>query len=84
LLSISASKAFDEKVCDLEKLVGNCKGLLPRYYYNKLTKICESFNYGGCNGNKNNFLTFQECQDICSPVTKDIGKLKIYLKKLKQ
>ncbi|KAG8124839.1 hypothetical protein E2320_020110 [Naja naja] len=34
------------------------------------TRHCELFNFGGCQGNENNFLTLDECKEIC--VIKDV------------
>ncbi|XP_018413085.1 PREDICTED: tissue factor pathway inhibitor 2 [Nanorana parkeri] len=37
---------------------GNCRGLLPQYYYNRYTQMCEEFSYGGCDcTNKNTLMT---------------------------
>lgn len=36
-----------------------------RWGYNSDTRMCESFSYGGSGGNKNNFMTFEECADLC-------------------
>ena len=36
-----------------------------RYYYNKNTKQCQKFLYGGCNGNENNFINQQKCISKC-------------------
>uniref|UniRef100_A0A8C0JAT2 Tissue factor pathway inhibitor n=1 Tax=Chelonoidis abingdonii TaxID=106734 RepID=A0A8C0JAT2_CHEAB len=35
------------------------------YYFNIQTRQCEMFEYGGCYGNENNFLTLEECQERC-------------------
>uniref|UniRef100_A0A8D0KLT4 Tissue factor pathway inhibitor n=1 Tax=Salvator merianae TaxID=96440 RepID=A0A8D0KLT4_SALMN len=51
--------------CLLENDPGICRGLLVRYFYNTESQICEKFQYGGCLGNANNFLTLKECQDTC-------------------
>lgn len=39
-----------------------------RYAYNKDNGRCESFTYGGCRGNRNNFLTENDCMSTCSIV----------------
>ncbi|CAF0923944.1 unnamed protein product [Rotaria sp. Silwood1] len=51
--------------CKLPKLTGPCRASFQRFYYNSATKSCESFTYGGCQGNKNNFLTKAECEKAC-------------------
>ena len=54
-------------ICSLPKVVGLCKALIQRYYYNTKTKKCEKFYYGGCGGNKNNFKTLSQCNGKCPP-----------------
>ncbi|XP_063256000.1 tissue factor pathway inhibitor isoform X2 [Prinia subflava] len=44
---------------------GVCRGYFTRYFYNKDTKLCEAFKYGGCLGNQNNFRSLEECQTTC-------------------
>ncbi|NWZ12032.1 TFPI1 inhibitor, partial [Agelaius phoeniceus] len=44
---------------------GVCRGYFTRYFYNKETKLCEAFKYGGCLGNQNNFRSLEECQNTC-------------------
>uniref|UniRef100_A0A8B9P7S1 Tissue factor pathway inhibitor n=2 Tax=Apteryx owenii TaxID=8824 RepID=A0A8B9P7S1_APTOW len=51
--------------CFYEKDPGICRGYFSRYFYNKETKICEIFKYGGCLGNQNNFKNLEECQTTC-------------------
>jgi hypothetical protein len=46
-------------------VVGPCKALIPRFYYNAESGKCEPFDYGGCQGNANNFETLQECEKAC-------------------
>jgi hypothetical protein len=52
-------------VCSLPGVVGPCEAIIPRFYYNAVTGQCESFEYGGCGGNANNFLTQEECEAAC-------------------
>uniref|UniRef100_A0A3B3QQM4 Tissue factor pathway inhibitor n=1 Tax=Paramormyrops kingsleyae TaxID=1676925 RepID=A0A3B3QQM4_9TELE len=49
--------------CALKKDEGLCKALLDRFYFDVETKQCESFGYGGCGGNANNFETVEECEE---------------------
>ncbi|XP_030644581.1 tissue factor pathway inhibitor 2 [Chanos chanos] len=44
---------------------GTCSASIPRYYYNKSTKMCEEFIYSGCGGSSNNFVSRQSCIDVC-------------------
>ncbi|XP_067993988.1 tissue factor pathway inhibitor isoform X1 [Melanerpes formicivorus] len=62
-----AAKAKKEKpsFCFHEKDPGVCRGYFSRYFYNKETKLCELFKYGGCLGNQNNFRSLEECQTTC-------------------
>jgi len=58
--------SYNSKViCNQPKVVGSCEAYMPRYFYNSLTKNCESFIYGGCHGNRNNFNTTAECEKVC-------------------
>lgn len=52
-------------VCALQPEAGNCRGSFRRYYYNKVTRRCELFVYGGCGGNANNFVSEGDCNRTC-------------------
>ncbi|XP_034300784.2 uncharacterized protein [Magallana gigas] len=49
---------------------GRCKAQIPMYFYNITSNICEKFDYGGCDGNRNRFLTLTQCLSTCS--SKDV------------
>uniref|UniRef100_A0A914Y8A7 BPTI/Kunitz inhibitor domain-containing protein n=1 Tax=Panagrolaimus superbus TaxID=310955 RepID=A0A914Y8A7_9BILA len=51
--------------CHLPKVSGPCAGKNERFFFNTATKICESFTFGGCLGNNNNFRTIEECEARC-------------------
>eukprot|EP00105_Crassostrea_gigas_P046160 XP_019930308.1 PREDICTED: eppin-like isoform X1 [Crassostrea gigas] len=50
------------KSCYLPKVVGPCRAGFRRWWYNRRTKKCEKFMYGGCGGNGNNFRTKRQCE----------------------
>ncbi|XP_062407610.1 kunitz-type protease inhibitor 1-like isoform X2 [Sardina pilchardus] len=57
-----------EGQCLAPKKVGPCRGSFPRWNYNAVTDQCEQFNFGGCKGNRNNYLSKKECTDACKAV----------------
>nr|XP_006114878.1 tissue factor pathway inhibitor isoform X1 [Pelodiscus sinensis]XP_025036336.1 tissue factor pathway inhibitor isoform X1 [Pelodiscus sinensis] len=67
-------------ICAFKADAGACKAIYTRYYFNIQTHQCEVFEYGGCYGNENNFLTLEQCQETCvvseSPVKKKHGRFK--------
>ncbi|KAJ8037649.1 Kunitz-type serine protease inhibitor bitisilin-3 [Holothuria leucospilota] len=52
-------------ICRIRPKVGPCKAAVKRWYYSNAEKQCKPFIYGGCDGNKNNFISRQDCQLIC-------------------
>lgn len=55
----------DAPVCEQPRVIGPCEALIPRYHFNQATSQCERFNYGGCQGNQNNFETKEQCENAC-------------------
>lgn len=53
------------KDCTSPKVTGRCRMFLDRWFYNTATNKCESFVYGGCDANGNNFKTEEECKKTC-------------------
>jgi len=53
------------RICQLPMEAGPCYALKPRFFFNFQSGRCEEFIYGGCQGNKNNFQTMQECVSAC-------------------
>ncbi|CDF36859.1 unnamed protein product [Chondrus crispus] len=37
--------------CDQKPEVGPCRALIPKYFFDKRTRMCERFFWGGCRGN---------------------------------
>uniref|UniRef100_A0A0R3RY28 BPTI/Kunitz inhibitor domain-containing protein n=1 Tax=Elaeophora elaphi TaxID=1147741 RepID=A0A0R3RY28_9BILA len=59
-----------KKVCTLPREIGNCRHKkselsVTRFYFDIKTGTCRSFNYSGCGGNDNNFLTLDQCHGFC-------------------
>uniref|UniRef100_L7LTN2 Putative pentalaris n=1 Tax=Rhipicephalus pulchellus TaxID=72859 RepID=L7LTN2_RHIPC len=74
-----------EDPCRLPMDPGRCNNdTQERYYYNSQTGLCEIFEYGGCEGNENNFAELQSCktrcEDVCSQ-PKDPGPCYSYLRR---
>ncbi|NWT00341.1 TFPI1 inhibitor, partial [Mionectes macconnelli] len=65
--------------CFQEKDPGICRGYFTRYFYNKETKLCEVFKYGGCLGNQNNFKNLEDCQSTCQENCKLLSSLPLVL-----
>ncbi|CDW60492.1 Tissue factor pathway inhibitor 2, partial [Trichuris trichiura] len=55
-----------ENPCELPSDSGPCMAYFTKYYYNKESKKCETFVYGGCQGNENRFDTLEECEAKCA------------------
>ncbi|XP_028413436.1 uncharacterized protein ZC84.1-like [Dendronephthya gigantea] len=51
--------------CSLPAETGLCKAYFVRYFYNTASKRCDDFVYGGCGGNKNNFVDKVDCKRQC-------------------
>ena len=51
--------------CSLPPETGLCRAYIPQYFFNRTSGQCESFVYGGCDGNENRFEEFHECQEVC-------------------
>ncbi|MCB1744157.1 MAG: hypothetical protein KDK91_27555, partial [Gammaproteobacteria bacterium] len=61
----SACEVEPGNVCDLPAEVGPCQAAIPRWYHDSASGSCESFIYGGCGGNANNFTSAEACRMAC-------------------
>ncbi|EDM10534.1 alpha 1 microglobulin/bikunin, isoform CRA_b [Rattus norvegicus] len=57
-----------EDSCQLNYSEGPCLGMQQKYYYNGASMACETFQYGGCLGNGNNFASEKECLQTCRTI----------------
>jgi len=67
--TIVTADAGEVDICTLPAETGPCEAEVPRFYFNSSTGQCESFTYGGCYGNANNFETIQACEAACGTST---------------
>ncbi|XP_030885861.1 protein AMBP isoform X2 [Leptonychotes weddellii] len=58
----------DKDSCQLGHAEGPCLGMVTRFFYNGSSMACETFRYGGCLGNGNNFASEKECLQTCRTV----------------
>ncbi|CAM4640928.1 unnamed protein product, partial [Caretta caretta] len=63
---LSRDSQTSRYICSLPTEVGPCTAAIPRWVYNWHSKKREEFSYGGCNGNKNNFETKEDCLQACA------------------
>ncbi|XP_029475374.1 kunitz-type protease inhibitor 2 isoform X4 [Rhinatrema bivittatum] len=65
-----------QEYCTVKPETGPCRAAFPRYYYDMEEKICREFIYGGCLGNKNNYLSENSCKDKCIAMVAEPEKIK--------
>ena len=51
--------------CAQPSETGMCRAAFQRFFFNAASGACEEFIYGGCQGNTNNFLSQEACEDAC-------------------
>ncbi|XP_029114318.1 papilin isoform X2 [Scleropages formosus] len=56
--------------CFLPHTAGPCSEWMSRYYYSQSAGKCVHFWYGGCHGNRNNFLSKEDCEKECHSVVR--------------
>lgn len=55
----------NSEACYLPPQPGKCDAKFTRWYFNRHSKQCSWFHYGGCGGNENRFRTKEECEQTC-------------------
>merc|ERR1712142_367498 len=65
----------DQDVCDEPKAQdsGSCEAHMTAWTFDKISRKCELFSYGGCGGNGNNFDTKAECEKKCDALSDQGG-----------
>ncbi|KRZ68845.1 Papilin, partial [Trichinella papuae] len=53
---------------------GRCSNYVERWYYDRGTKKCRSFQYGGCGGNRNHFYSKENCIFHCERIADEVEK----------
>uniref|UniRef100_A0A3Q2TBH4 Kunitz-type serine protease inhibitor 6 n=1 Tax=Fundulus heteroclitus TaxID=8078 RepID=A0A3Q2TBH4_FUNHE len=56
------------ELCEAEYQTGPCRAAMKRWFYNKEKGSCQTFIYGGCKGNKNNYRSEESCKSTCTGV----------------
>lgn len=51
--------------CEAKYQTGPCRASIQRWFYNKETGNCQTFIFGGCRGNKNNYPDEDSCKSAC-------------------
>uniref|UniRef100_R4G7H0 KP-Ech-3 n=1 Tax=Echiopsis curta TaxID=529692 RepID=R4G7H0_9SAUR len=52
--------------CAAPRVVGPCRASFLRWYFDLESRTCKMFVYGGCRGNKNNYLFEEHCWSQCT------------------
>ena len=63
--NISVLLATSSNRCNQPLNMGVGNANLPRWYFNPLTQQCQSCVYKGLQGNENNFVSKQDCENSC-------------------
>ncbi|XP_071656923.1 putative Kunitz-type serine protease inhibitor [Patagioenas fasciata] len=67
---LDADPAYAE-YCRAPRVTGPCRAAFRRWFYVPANQTCREFTYGGCRGNKNNYLNEEECWSRCGPKPDD-------------
>jgi len=62
-------------VCSQKKEVGPCRGTFKRWYFDTNARMCQEFFFGGCRGNSNNFIKFEDCEKRCKKESERMGSM---------
>ena len=54
------------RLCSQRPEAGPCRGQITRFFFDPASDSCQEFLYGGCAGNRNNFISLDDCSSVCS------------------
>ncbi|XP_072746118.1 spondin-1 isoform X2 [Anoplolepis gracilipes] len=78
------SKDEAEKICSEPMEKGHCSLHIWRVYFDKQRGSCRFFSYSGCDGNRNNFATEQDCNNVCGQFQRELkANISAIMKNLK-
>ncbi|KAM6223696.1 kunitz-type protease inhibitor 2 [Rhynchocyon petersi] len=63
--SLTSNVFSYEEYCLPKAATGPCRAAFPRWYFDPEKNSCGSFIYGGCRGNRNNYLSQEDCMNRC-------------------
>ncbi|XP_032683549.1 spondin-1 isoform X2 [Odontomachus brunneus] len=70
--SCNITKDEAERICSEPMKKGRCSSNILRAYFDKQTGRCRLFSYTGCDGNRNNFPTEQDCNNVCGNFQREL------------
>ena len=59
-------------VCSLPKASGPCRAYFPMWFWDNSSNQCKRFVYGGCGGNKNRFVSSEDCRKTCAKTNTNV------------
>ncbi|KZC07757.1 Spondin-1 [Dufourea novaeangliae] len=66
------SKEEAEHICSEPMKKGSCNGNILRAYFDTQSRRCRLFSFSGCDGNRNNFQTEQDCNNVCNDYQREL------------
>ncbi|CAL1585757.1 unnamed protein product [Knipowitschia caucasica] len=57
--------------CSLPPHTGPCRASFSRWFYDPVRRQCQSFTFGGCDANGNNWEEEAQCEEACRGVTEE-------------
>ncbi|XP_030371261.1 protease inhibitor carrapatin [Scaptodrosophila lebanonensis] len=83
MLQLAAGILWDlrNEKCYFLADVGPCRRFIRVYAFDIFSNRCNTFDYGGCGGNPNRFLSEQQCRKAClvkrKPLVPTVPKRKL-------